>query len=291
MHIDKKKTIIIHSKVAYGYVGSNTTALVLQLAGQDVISVPTVVLSNRYGLPTVGGGLMPRDLFQAVLDGILDLEILDEVSTIVTGYIGSAELVEITAQFISTIKAQHPEIVYVCDPVMGDQPQGLYVKEEVPQALLTHLVPLADVLTPNQFEMETILNEKITTYEQLKERIQQHAMLQKKDIWVTGCRFVNERDSSLYITIKEQQQYHLITTAYVAVDPPGTGELFTALMLVLKARKYENTKDCAIEASKLIQKALRRIMAEKRSEFSLQDILSVHPIGMYSELASCLEMR
>lgn len=151
MQVKNKKTIVIHSKVAYGYVGSNTTSLVLQLAGQDVISVPTVILSNRYGLPTVGGGLMPLALFQDVLDGILKLNILDEVSSIVTGYIGSAELVVGTARFIQEIKKSHPEILYVCDPVMGDQPQGLYVNAEVPQALVEHLLPLADIVTPNQF--------------------------------------------------------------------------------------------------------------------------------------------
>ncbi|WP_233266170.1 pyridoxal kinase [Myroides fluvii] len=275
MEIKNKKTIVIHSKVAYGYVGSNTTSLVLQLAGHDVISVPTVVLSNRYGLPTVGGGLLPRDLFQAVLDGILALEILDEVSTIVTGYIGSAELVEITAQFISTIKAHHPDIVYVCDPVMGDQPQGLYVKEEVPQALLTHLIPLADVLTPNQFEMETILKQKITTYEELKTSIQQHPVLHSKDILVTGCRFTTVNDQSLHIIVKQQAQYELIAIDYVPVDPPGTGELFAALVLVLKYGKYEDYKDCAKQASQLIQRVLRRILKEGRSEFDLSDILAV----------------
>lgn len=277
MEVKNKKTIVIHSKVAYGYVGSNTTSLVLQLAGLDVIAVPTVILSNRYGLPTVGGGLIPADLFQEILDGILALNILDEVSTIVTGYIGSATLVEITAQFIVKIKESHPEIVYLCDPVMGDQPQGLYVKEEVPQALITKLLPLADILTPNQFEMETILNQKIETFEKLKTSIQQHAVLHTKDMLVTGCRFTTINDQSLHIIVKQQEQYEEITIDYVPVDPPGTGELFAALVLVLKSRKYEDYKSCAKQASQLIQSVLCRMIKEGRSEFDLRDILAVHP--------------
>lgn len=285
------KTIVIHSKVAYGYVGSNTTSLVLQLAGQDVISVPTVVLSNRYGLPTVGGGLMPASLFEEVLDGILQLTILNEVSTIITGYIGSAKLVELTACFIAKIKESHPEIVYVCDPVMGDHPQGLYVKEEVPQALCKHLLPLADVLTPNQFEMETILQRKITTYAKLQEAIQQDPMFQRKDVLVTGCRFSDLTHQALHIVVKEQQQYDVVTIDYVPVDPPGTGELFAALVLVLQARKSESYKDSVKEASRLIQRVLHRIAEESRSEFSLHDILSIHPIGMYINLSMCLDIR
>lgn len=185
----KKKIIIIHSKVAYGYVGSNTTSFVFQLAGYDVITVPTILLSNRYGLPTVGGGLVPSEVFEDILEGILKLNILDEVAMLVTGYMGSSELVELTGQFIQKIKRTHPEIIYVCDPVMGDKPQGLYVKQEVPQAIVKHLLPLADLLTPNQFEIETILNQKINSYKDLMDEIVRHAILQHKELVITGCRF------------------------------------------------------------------------------------------------------
>ncbi|QQU02299.1 pyridoxal kinase [Myroides odoratus] len=271
-----KKTIIIHSKVAYGYVGSNTTSLVLQVAGQDAIAVPTVILSNRYGLPTVGGGLMPSALFQEVLDGILKLNILDEVSSIVTGYIGSAELVEQTAAFIRTIKKSHPDILYLCDPVMGDQPQGLYVNQEVPKAIIEHLLPLADVLTPNQFEIETILNQPVTSYEALVRAVEKHPILQSKDILITGCRFKDTTDQLLHIVVKQKEAYKVVKIDYVPIDPPGTGELFAALVLLLKLKEYEAYADCAKEASILIKRALRRIVKEGRSEFDLNDILTVH---------------
>ena len=270
----QKKTIVIHSKVAYGYVGSNTTSLVLQLAGQDVISVPTVVLSNRYGLPTVGGGLLPETLFQEVLDGILKLNILDEVSTILTGYIGSAALVERTAQFIAQIKKSHPAIVYFCDPVMGDQPQGLYVNQEVPNAIVQYLLPLADVLTPNQFEMETILQQKMSTEKQVIEAIEQHDVLRHKDILVTGCRFEDATDH-LQIIVKQKEFYNHITTTYVPLDPPGTGELFAALVLLLKCRAYEVYSDCVKEASIWINAVLQNMLEQGRTEFDLQDIVAV----------------
>ncbi|MGG5507314.1 MULTISPECIES: pyridoxal kinase [unclassified Myroides] len=277
MEVKSKKTIVIHSKVAYGYVGSNTTALVLQLAGQDVIAVPTVVLSNRYGLPTVGGGLMPRALFQDVLDGIRKLNILDEVSSIVTGYIGSAELVESTAQFIREIKKSHPHILYVCDPVMGDVSRGLYVDQEVPKALLQQLVPLADLLTPNPFEMERILNQKTTTYEKMVEAIQQDPILLTKDILITGCQFENRTKEVLQIVVKQKEHYEVVEVDYVPVDPPGTGELFAAAVLLLKLKECESYAVCAKEASLWVKRALRRIVNEGRSEFDLKDIMAVHP--------------
>lgn len=273
MQIKNKKTIVIHSKVAYGYVGSNTTSLVLQIAGQDVISVPTVILSNRYGLPTVGGGLMPLDLFQDVLDGILKLNIRDEVSSIVTGYIGSAELVACTAQFIQEIKKNNPDILYVCDPVMGDRPQGLYVNAEVPQAIMEYLLPLADVVTPNQFEIEWIINRKATAYDELVSGIQEHPILKFKEVIVTGYRFGDTSHSHLHVIVKQNNRFEQVTIDYVAVNPPGTGELFAALVLMLKLNVYHSYATCAKEAGEQMTKILQGILDEKRSEFELRDIL------------------
>jgi pyridoxal/pyridoxine/pyridoxamine kinase len=54
-----------------------------------------------------------------IMDAILKLYILKDVSTIVTGYIGFAEIVK-RAGFIQTIKYICPKIQYICDPVMGD---------------------------------------------------------------------------------------------------------------------------------------------------------------------------
>ncbi len=126
MPAPRDKTIIIHSKVSYGYVGSSTTALVLQIGRQDAIIVPTVLYSNRLGLPTVGGGPTPTPLFASILEGILQLDILDEVSSVITGFIGSTEQVNIAADFVGKIKERYPSITYLCDPVMGDV-GGLYV--------------------------------------------------------------------------------------------------------------------------------------------------------------------
>lgn len=271
----QKKIIVIHSKVAYGYVGSNATSLIFQLAGYDVITVPTILLSNRYGLPTVGGGLVPIDVFEGIIEGILKLNILEEVSTIVTGYMGSSEQVQIVGRFIQKIKSTHPEIVYVCDPVMGDKPQGLYVNKEVPNAIVEYLLPLADVLTPNQFEIETLLQQKISTEKQVLDAIEKHSVLKHKDMLVTGCRFENIT-GALQIIVKQRECYDRIETPYIPIDPPGTGELFAALVLLFKSSTYKPYSACAAIASILINKALDRMIEEGRREFDLSDILAVH---------------
>ena len=179
--------IIIHSRVAIGYVGSNTTSFVLQMGGYEVITVPTVLYSNHLGYTTVGGGKIAEDLFSDILKGILKLEILKDVSTIITGFIGSAEQVRITADFIRTIKKCNPEILYLCDPVMGDTDKGQYVEPDVPNAIIEHLVPLADMLTPNQFEAERIVKKQIDNVEDIVQLLQERVDLSKQKIVITNA--------------------------------------------------------------------------------------------------------
>lgn len=273
MRNQRNKTIIIHSKVAYGYVGSNMTSLVLQLAGQDVVSIPTIILSNRYGLPTVGGGIIPSGTFKDILEGILKLNILDEVSSVVTGYIGSAELIEATAEFIRKIRNTHPEIIYLCDPVMGDVSSGLYVNDDVPSAIVEHLLPLADFLTPNQFEMQTIIGKRIVSYKGAIECIQKEDKFKNKGLIITGCRFENTQTNTLNILLAENANYMLLDVEYVPIDPPGTGELFAAHVHRLMLKKGFSLTDAARESSLIVKRVLQRLRFDGGKEFELTDVL------------------
>lgn len=273
MRNKRNKTIIIHSKVAYGYVGGNMTSLVLQLSGQDVISVPTIILSNRYGLPTVGGGIVPSTIFQDVLDGILKLKILDEVSSVITGYIGSTELIKAAAEFIGEIKSTHPEITYLCDPVMGDVSSGLYVSSDVPSAIVEHLLPLADFLTPNQFEMQTIVEKKITSYIDAIECIHKEDKFKNKGLIITGCRFESTKTNFLNLLLAENANYMLLDVEYVPIDPPGTGELFAAHVHRLMLKKRFPLPDAARESSLIVKRVLQRLRLDSRKEFELTDVL------------------
>lgn len=268
----ESKTIIIHSRVAIGYVGSNTTALVLQMGGYDVINVPTVLYSNHLGYATVGGGKISEDLFSDLLKGILKLEILKEVSTIITGFFGSVEQVRITADFIRTIKKYKPEVFYLCDPIMGDRDKGQYVEANVPDSIVTYLVPLADMLTPNQFEAERIINRRIDNFGNIDLLLQERFDLSKQKIVITGGGFDVSRKDLILNCIVENRNYEIIKTRKIDLNPPGTGELFTAHLHLSMLRSIR-LRDAVIIAGDIVSTVLLKMYNENRTEFELRDIL------------------
>ena len=264
--------IIIHSRVAIGYVGSNTTSFVLQMGGYEVITVPTVLYSNHLGYTTVGGGKIAEDLFSDILKGILKLEILKDVSTIITGFIGSAEQVRITADFIRTIKKCNPEILYLCDPVMGDTDKGQYVEPDVPNAIIEHLVPLADMLTPNQFEAERIINKQIDNVENIVQLLQKTVDLSKQKIVITGGDFDVSRKDLIDNCIVENKNCDIIKTRKIDLHPPGTGELFTA-HLCLSMLRGMKLRDAVTLSGDILSAVLLKMFNDNRTEFELRDIL------------------
>ncbi|MBP7611912.1 MAG: pyridoxal kinase [Paludibacter sp.] len=264
--------IIIHSRVAIGYVGSNTTSFVLQMGGYEVITVPTVLYSNHLGYTTVGGGKIAEDLFSDILKGILKLEILKDVSTIITGFIGSAEQVRITADFIRTIKKCNPEILYLCDPVMGDTDKGQYVEPDVPNAIIEHLVPLADMLTPNQFEAERIVKKQIDNVEDIVQLLQERVDLSKQKIVITGGDFDVSRKDLIDNCIVENKNCDIIKTRKIDLHPPGTGELFTA-HLCLSMLRGMKLRDAVTLSGDILSAVLLKMFNDNRTEFELRDIL------------------
>lgn len=225
--------------VSIGYVGNNTISSVLQMGCNDIVIVPTVLYSNHLGHSTVGGFKISEDLLTAVLNGILELGIIKEITTIITGFIGSAEQVKIIANFVRTIKILKPEIRYLCDPVMGDIDKGQYVEPDVPNALVKYLVPLADFLTPNQYEIETIIGKQINTAEDVPRLLKGQFNLNKQKI---------------------------------DLHPPGTGDMFTAYLCLLMQRGMK-LSDAIKLSGNIISKVLINMLKGKRIEFELQDIL------------------
>lgn len=268
----KSRTIIIHSKLSNGYVGSNTTSLVLQLGGYDVITVPTVLYSNYLGTSIVGGGKVSEDLFSSILDGVLALNVLKDVSTIITGFIGSAEQVRITAHFIKKMKAYKPEILYLCDPVMGDTDKGQYVESDVPKALVEYLVPLADLLTPNQFEVENIINKPIDTIKNIPRLLADNFDLSKQKIVITSGISDVSRTDLIYNCIVENKNCDIIKTKKIDLHPAGTGELFTA-HLYLSILRGMKLRDAVSISADILSTVLLKMYNKNKTDFELEDIL------------------
>lgn len=143
----------LSSQLARGTVGHSANVFAWQRLGIEVIALPTVLLSNRPDLAHWAGEHVRPELLSEMA-GALDANgWLGRIDAVFTGYLPSAAHVLLAAGLIKRLKSDNSKLFYCCDPILGDDPGGLYVGEDAASALKSELLPLADLVTPNRFEL------------------------------------------------------------------------------------------------------------------------------------------
>ena len=149
--------LILSSHVAGSRVGGSAQALVLATFGIDTVEVPTVLFGRHPGWGAPGGGPVPVETFEGMLEGVCDNGLFDLADLVLTGYFASAEQAVIAAEAARAC----PNAVIIVDPIMGDGGKGLYVSEEVADANEHELAPIAHLIAPNAWEAERLTGIKI----------------------------------------------------------------------------------------------------------------------------------
>ncbi|MBO21561.1 MAG: pyridoxal kinase [Rhodospirillaceae bacterium] len=146
----------IQSHVVYGHVGNAAVLFPLQRLGHEVWPVPTAILSNHAGYPDFGGQALAPAVVAELLQGIERRGAFARCDLMITGYFGLVDTAAAVCDAVAQVRAASPELVYCCDPVMGDSGSGLYVDPALPEFFRTHVLPIADIATPNLFELELL---------------------------------------------------------------------------------------------------------------------------------------
>ncbi|MEQ9245392.1 MAG: pyridoxal kinase, partial [Nitratireductor sp.] len=149
---ETRAVIVISSHVARGSVGNRAAVFTLEALGFPVWAVPTVILPWHPGHGPATRIVPEPDQFARFMNDLENAPWLSEVSAVLTGYLGNPEQAEAIAGLVETLKASNPAARYVCDPVLGDR-GGLYVPEATAAAIRDRLLPLADIATPNRYEL------------------------------------------------------------------------------------------------------------------------------------------
>ncbi|MCS7193590.1 MAG: pyridoxal kinase PdxY [Meiothermus sp.] len=232
-----RSILSIQSWVAYGHVGNAAAVFPLQRLGFEVWAVHTVLFSNHTGYGAWRGLTLPPEHLVEMVEGIAERGALAQCDAVLSGYMGSAGTAAAILSALARVRTQNPQALFCCDPVMGDAGRGVFVHPEIPPVLKAQVLPQADLLTPNQFELELLsgrrvrnLEEALEAAHELRERMRPEG---PRVVMVTS--FLPEKPSPSGIetlAVGEEGAYR-VRTPYIPLDPPrnGAGDAITALFL------------------------------------------------------------
>ncbi|MDR0585703.1 MAG: pyridoxal kinase [Treponema sp.] len=146
----------IQSHVAYGHAGNSAAVFPLQRLGREVWAVHTVEFSNHTGYKAWRGKVLGASLVKEIVLGLEERGILENCEAVLSGYLGDASIGRAILGAVKRVRSAAPNALYCCDPVMGDVGRGFYVSPDIPDMFRREVVPLADIITPNQFELEAL---------------------------------------------------------------------------------------------------------------------------------------
>ncbi len=259
----------IQSHVAYGYVGNKAAVYPLQAMGYEVWPVNTVQFSNHTGYGQWQGEIFSKEHIHQVILGLESLNLIPSCLAILSGYMGSEAICHEVQDTVQRFKAQNPALLYLCDPVIGNQ--HCFVKPEVLEFFKHHLV--ADIITPNQYEAETLSGIPIKTVADLKATAQFFQDKGSRVVIITGVKLNDVAPDTLHIYGGEGNQHYLLAAKEYTfpIPPSGTGDLFSAVFLG-SYLTYRNLDHALRRSVDLMNRVLAKTAASGSRELRVLDV-------------------
>lgn len=221
----------IQSTVAYGHAGNSAAVFPMQRLGVDVWPVITVHFSNNTSYESWRGPLLKPADIREVITGIAELGVLDRVDAVLTGYQGAEEVGAEILYAVELVAASNPQAIYCCDPVMGDVDRGFFVRPGVPEFLRDAVVPRAQVVTPNHFELDFLTGTRTTTVPAVLAAVEQLRDRGPRTVLVTSVVHEEQEPGSLDMVAVDDEGAWLLTTPLLNRRFTGSGDITSAIFL------------------------------------------------------------
>ena len=261
---NKTAIIVISSHVARGSVGNRASVFALEVLGHNVWAVPTVILPWHPGHGKATRIVASDNDFAALLQDLSEAPWLPEIGGILSGYLGNAHQASAIAKLVGKAKKINPELIYTCDPVIGDD-TGLYVSEDTALAIRDILVPIADMITPNRFELAWICQH--SPFETNDEILAAATKLSCPMTLITSAISMMRNSTGNILLSKNGA---LLAEHTMIENPPnGLGDLTSALLLARILQKMPMDKALQIVTASVFE-ILARAHQRKADELMLE---------------------
>ena len=222
----------IQSHVVYGYAGNTAAVFPMQRLGREVWAINTVEFSNHTGYGSWKGKVLGGELAEELVTGLEERGALPRCEAVLSGYLGDAAVGRAVTGAVQKVRSVAPNALYCCDPVMGDVGRGFYVKPDIPELFKNELVPLADIITPNQFELEALTGIETNNIDNARHAVDLIHAKGPRIVLVTSFRS-GKSSEHIEMLASDKNGMYLITTPElpIAVGMAGSGDITASVFL------------------------------------------------------------
>ncbi|MCS5497299.1 pyridoxal kinase PdxY [Cnuibacter physcomitrellae] len=223
------KILSIQSAVAYGHVGNSAAVFPLQRIGVEVLPVYTVNFSNHTGYGAWRGPLISPDDVRDVITGIEERGVFPQIDVVLSGYQGGTGIGDVIVDAVKRVKAANPSAIYACDPVMGNAKSGCFVAPEIPDLLRDRVVPVADIITPNQFELGYLTGTEPASLESTLESVDLARAMGPSTVLVTSVERPDREPETIEMLAVDDEGAWIVQTPLIPIKANGSGDVTAAL--------------------------------------------------------------
>ena len=221
----------IQSSVAYGHVGNSAAVFPLQRLGIEAWAVNTVHFSNHTGYGEWRGPLLSADELREVVLGVEERGAFDRVEAVLSGYQGAEEVGAVVLDTVARVKERNPAALYCCDPVMGDVGRGMFVRPGIPEFMRDRVVPAADVITPNHFELDFLSGRTSRTVAEVLGAVDEVRARGPATVLVTSVLSEETPEGSVDVVAVSEDSAWSCRTPLLPISPNGCGDVTAAVFL------------------------------------------------------------
>lgn len=221
----------IQSSVAYGHVGNSAATFPLMRMGLEVWPVLTVHFSNNTGYGSWRGPVLAATDVADVVRGIDERGVLGRCDAVLSGYQGAAEIGSVVLDTVRLVRSRNPEAIYCCDPVMGDVDRGFFVTAGLPELIRDEVVPAAQIITPNQFELDYLTGRSTATMDDVLVAAAEVRRRGPEIVLVTSVLHTDTPPGTIDLVVVSGAGAWAVTTPRLPRTFNGAGDLTAAVFL------------------------------------------------------------